>query len=71
MSIFGNGIVTWIATTTLSKLTRKFGTELVHELNRLLVQHAPEQKLVRCRKLRIDTTVVQAPIRTEVQRAVL
>ncbi len=48
--------------TTLSKLTRKYGPDLVHELNRLLVQRATEQKLLRSRKLRIDTTVVQAPI---------
>jgi IS5 family transposase len=48
--------------TTLSKLTRKYGPEVVHELNRLLVQQARERKLVRCRKLRVDTTVVQAPI---------
>lgn len=48
--------------TTLSKLTRKYGPEVVHELNRLLVQHARERKLVRSRKLRVDTTVVQAPI---------
>src|SRR5579864_5611569 len=48
--------------TTLSKLTRKYGPDIVHELNRLLVQRATEQKLLRSRKLRIDTTVVQAPI---------
>ena len=48
--------------TTLSKLTRKYGPDVVHEVNRLLVQRAGEQKLVRSRKLRIDTTVVQAPI---------
>ena len=48
--------------TTLSKLTRKYGPEVVHELNRLLVQHASERKLLRSRKLRVDTTVVQAPI---------
>jgi transposase, IS5 family len=48
--------------TTLSKLTRKYGPDVVHELNRLLIQHAREQKLLRSRKLRIDTTVVQAPI---------
>ncbi len=48
--------------TTLSKLTRKYGPDVVHELNRLLVQHASERKLVRSRKLRVDTTVVQAPI---------
>jgi len=48
--------------TTLSKLTRRYGPDVVHEVNRLLVQRAGEQKLVRSRKLRIDTTVVQAPI---------
>jgi transposase, IS5 family len=48
--------------TTLSKLTRKYGPDVVHELNRLLVQHARERKLLRSRKLRVDTTVVQAPI---------
>jgi len=48
--------------TTLSKLTRKYGAEVLHDLNRLLVQRAVEHKLLRCRKLRIDTTVVQAPI---------
>jgi len=48
--------------TTLSKLTRKYGPDVVHELNRLLVQHASERKLMRSRKLRVDTTVVQAPI---------
>jgi IS5 family transposase len=48
--------------TTLSKLTRKYGPDVVHELNRLLVQRATAQKLLRSRKLRVDTTVVQAPI---------
>ncbi len=48
--------------TTLSKLTRKYGPDILHELNRLLVQRATEHKLLRSRKLRVDTTVVQAPI---------
>jgi len=48
--------------TTLSKLTHKYGPDVVHELNRLLVQRATEHKLLRSRKLRVDTTVVQAPI---------
>ena len=48
--------------TTLSKLTRKYGPTVVHEVNRLLVQRASERKLIRSRKLRVDTTVVQAPI---------
>jgi len=48
--------------TTLSKLTRKYGPDIVHDLNRLLVRRASEQKLLRSRKLRVDTTVVQAAI---------
>src|SRR5215831_2351346 len=48
--------------TTLSKLTRKYGPDVVHELNRVLVQRASAHKLLRSRKLRMDTTVVQAPI---------
>ena len=48
--------------TTLSKLTRKYGPDVVHDLNRVLVQRASAHKLLRSRKLRMDTTVVQAPI---------
>lgn len=48
--------------TTLSKLTRKYGPEVLHELNHLLVRKARERKVLRGRKLRMDTTVIQAPI---------
>ncbi len=48
--------------TTLSKLTRKYGPEVLAELNRLLVHKARERKMLRARKLRVDTTVIQAPI---------
>jgi IS5 family transposase len=48
--------------TTLSKLTRKYGPDVLHELNQLLVQQARERKVLRGRKLRVDTTVIQAPI---------
>ncbi len=48
--------------TTLSKLTRKYGPDVIAELNRLLVRKARERKALRGRKLRIDTTVIQAPI---------
>jgi len=48
--------------TTLSKLTRKYGPEVLHELNQRLVQQARERKVLRGRKLRVDTTVIQAPI---------
>jgi IS5 family transposase len=48
--------------TTLSKLTRKYGPEVLHDLNTLLMQKARAHKLLRGQKLRVDTTVIQAPI---------
>ncbi len=48
--------------TTLSKLTRKYDPGVVQELNELLMQKARDQKILRTRKLRVDTTVIQAPI---------
>jgi len=48
--------------TTLSKLTRKYGPAVLRDLNVLLVRKARERKLLRGQKLRVDTTVVQAPI---------
>jgi IS5 family transposase len=48
--------------TTLSKLTRKYGPSLVHDLNALLIQKVRDTKVLRTRKLRVDTTVLQAPI---------
>jgi IS5 family transposase len=48
--------------TTLCKLTRKYGPAVLRELNTLLVRKARERKVLRGRKLRVDTTVIQAPI---------
>ncbi|MBA1337139.1 MAG: hypothetical protein HPY66_3575 [Firmicutes bacterium] len=48
--------------TTLIKLTKKYGAETVEELNRLLLEKARDQKLIRGRKLRIDTTVIETDI---------
>lgn len=48
--------------TTLSKLTRKYGPAIVAEINRILVRQARARKTLRGRKLRMDTTVIQAPI---------
>lgn len=48
--------------TTLSKLTRKYGPELVAELNDVLVGKMAEEKLVRGRKAQWDTTAVEANI---------
>jgi len=49
--------------TTLAKATRRFGPEVVEELNRALLDQAVEQKLLRSRRLRVDTTVVEADVR--------
>jgi len=48
--------------TTLIKLTHKYGTETVRSLNDALVLKLKEGKVVRGRKLRIDTTVVESDI---------
>ena len=49
--------------TTLMKLTRRFGPEIVEELNRALLQRAVSDKLLRSRRLRVDTTCVEADVR--------
>jgi IS5 family transposase len=48
--------------TTLIKLTKLYGAEMVEELNNLLIQKAAEEKIIRGRNLRVDTTVVPADI---------
>lgn len=48
--------------TTLIKLTKKYGDQIISELNKTLVQKAQEKKIIRGRKLQVDTTVVEADI---------
>jgi len=48
--------------TTLIKLTHKYGEDTVRALNDTLVLKLKERKIVRGRKLRIDTTVVESDI---------
>ena len=48
--------------TTLIKLTHKYGEDTVRALNNTLVLKLKERKIVRGRKLRIDTTVVESDI---------
>lgn len=48
--------------TTLIKLTHKYGEETVRSLNDALVLKLKEGKVIRGRKLRIDTTVVESDI---------
>jgi IS5 family transposase len=48
--------------TTLIKLRKRVGSEVVEQLNRALVGRAVEQKVIRGRKLQVDTTVVPSDI---------
>jgi transposase, IS5 family len=50
--------------TTLMKLTRRLGPELLEELNAGLLSLAVERKVLRSRRLRVDTTIVEADIRS-------
>jgi transposase, IS5 family len=48
--------------TTLVKLVRRAGPEVIEQLNQALVAKLADDKLLRARKLRVDTTVVEADI---------
>jgi IS5 family transposase len=48
--------------TTLVKLVRRAGPEVIEQLNQALVAKLAQDKLLRARKLRVDTTVVEADI---------
>ena len=50
--------------TTLMKLTKRLGPGLVDELNAELLAFAVERKVLRSRRLRVDTTIVEADIRS-------
>ena len=47
---------------TLVKLTHKYGEDTLRDLNNALVLKLKERKVIRGRKLRLDTTVVEADI---------
>ena len=49
--------------TTLMKLTRRFGTSTIDDLNATLLEAVVEKKVLRSRRLRVDTTVVEADVR--------
>jgi transposase, IS5 family len=49
---------------TLMKLTKRLGAELLEELNAELLSLAVERKVLRSRRLRVDTTLVEADIRS-------
>src|SRR5579859_7766870 len=49
---------------TLMKLTKRLGPGLLEELNAELLALAVERKVLRSRRLRVDTTVVETDIRS-------
>jgi IS5 family transposase len=49
--------------TTLLKLTRRFGPEVVEQLNAPVLTSAVQRKLLRSRRLRVDCTVTEADVR--------
>src|SRR5437667_6478753 len=49
---------------TLMKLTKRLGPELLEELSGELLSLAVERRVLRSRRLRVDTTVVEADIRS-------
>jgi len=51
--------------TTLIKLTKKYGDETLEELNTLLVLKARGERIIKAKKLRIDTTVVDIKYSTD------
>jgi IS5 family transposase len=48
---------------TVRKLTRRLGSEVVHEITRELIQKARREKRFRPRAARIDSTVIEADVR--------
>jgi IS5 family transposase len=49
--------------TTLIKLTKRCGPETIEDLNTTLLRTAVERKLLRSRRLRVDTTATEADVR--------
>jgi IS5 family transposase len=48
--------------TTLAKLTKRFGEDTLKKLNSLILQKALDEKLIKAKKIRIDTTVIKSNI---------
>jgi transposase, IS5 family len=48
---------------TVRKLTRRLGSEVVNELTRALIEKAVRERRMRARAMRIDSTVVEADVR--------
>ena len=57
--------------TTLIKLTHKYGEETIKELHNALIAGLKAKKLIRGRKIRMDTTVVEANVHYPTDASVL
>lgn len=57
--------------TTLIKLTKRYGHETIDNLNEILIVKAREQKIIRGRKLRVDTTAIEADVHYPTDASIL
>lgn len=57
--------------TTLIKLTHRFGDGLIKELNESLLEQAKRRKLIKGKKMRLDTTVTESNIHYPTQSTLL
>ncbi|MBD3271244.1 MAG: ISNCY family transposase [Elusimicrobia bacterium] len=57
--------------TTLIKLTHKYGEDIFKELHNLIIKDLLDRKLVRGRKVRVDTTVISSNIHYPTDSSVL
>jgi IS5 family transposase len=57
--------------TTLIKLTQKYGPEMTEDINKALIDKAKDEKIVRGRKMRLDTTVVEANVHYPTDASIL
>ncbi len=48
--------------TALMKITKKYGVEIIEQLNERFILELHKQKVIKGRKLRVDSTVVEATI---------
>ena len=48
--------------TTLIKLTQKYGPEMIKAVNKQLLENLKEQKIIKGKKLRMDSTVIESNI---------
>jgi hypothetical protein len=57
--------------TTLIKLTNRFGSSLIEQLNRALIDEVKKRRIIKGKKMRLDTTVIRSNIHYPTQSTLL